>query len=145
MASQPDRQQSMLTIGGYDTDLDRIYKGRFMSYDRGYRLNAHRIAGSFHWEIKLNAFKFKGSECNKNIPKRVFMDTGTNGILMPAEAWLAFYELVCNKLPVGQCKGTYPNLLIESCVVETLPPVIFKLDSVDYELPFSFLFQQGFG
>ena len=54
-----------------------------MSYERGFNLNAHRIAGSYHWEIKLNAFKFEGRYTNKNIPTRVFMDTGTNGILMP--------------------------------------------------------------
>jgi len=49
---------SHLTLGGYEREQDRIYKDRPVSYERGYQLHAHRIAGSFHWELKLNGFAF---------------------------------------------------------------------------------------
>jgi hypothetical protein len=83
----PDQFSSdgRLTIGGFDRESDRIFKTP-LAYDLGYSFNAHRIAGSFHWELKFNGFGFNGV-VHRAPHTRVMTDSGTDGILMPGEMW----------------------------------------------------------
>ena len=75
-----------------------------MSYDKGYSLNSHRIAGSYHWMPKLNGFAFMDQTINFKLPTRVFVDTGANVNFMPWDTWIAIYNLVClNLKPGSEC------------------------------------------
>ena len=66
-------------------------------------LVAHRISGSFHWQLKLNSIGFQGSKFAPT-ERTAFMDTGTTLILMPYEDWISLYEMICSDLPDGsQC------------------------------------------
>lgn len=74
-------------------------------------------------------------------------DSGTNRIIMPDQAWLALFNIVCAKLPpyLMTCMGDYPHLVVTNCDQDKLrqfPPVEIMLDSVAYEIPLQRVFQQ---
>lgn len=65
-----------MTVGGYEAKDSRYFD------HQKFQLNSHRIAGSFHWQVKVNAIGFGGKSFT---PKKPFAltDTGTTMTYMP--------------------------------------------------------------
>ena len=66
-------------LGGYKSAYENIYTSET-------EFTAHRVAGSFHWQVKLNQFGFMGVRIT---PKHrvALLDTGTTSTVMPEAEW----------------------------------------------------------
>ena len=73
-------KDSMLTFGGYEKDGGEMYDAR------KYQMTSNRIAGSFHWQLKLNKMGFGGRTFTPS-QRFALTDTGTSLIIMPDEDW----------------------------------------------------------
>ena len=63
----------------------------------GANLIAHRISGSFHWQLKLNYLRFGNSHFGPSY-STVFLDSGSTRNLMNTEDWENLYAMVCDEL-----------------------------------------------
>ena len=72
-------------------------------YASGTNLIAHRISGSFHWQLKMSKIGY-ASDTFVPSARVALMDTGTTRVLMPKEDWIQLYGMICENLPDGvQC------------------------------------------
>ena len=46
-------------------------------------MTCHKISGSYHWELKLNALAYKGKQVDIGSTHLAFMDTGSTISLFP--------------------------------------------------------------
>ena len=74
----------------------------------------HRIAGGFHWELKLHGISVDDAEISLEETPLMLMDTGTTLIYLPQRDWEKLIEKVCEGL---ECVN--PELIDEEGVVTT--------------------------
>ena len=123
--------ESFLTIGSYD-------KLSGESYQSQTSLIAHRISGSFHWQLKLNKFSYGEDASFAPSYRTAFMDTGSTRILMPKQDWLDFFAMVCSELPEHASCYTSDNYRVLRGDItdrELFKPVRIQIDNVIYFLP----------
>ena len=61
----------------------------------GASLISHRIAGSFHWQLKFNYIRFGESKFGPSI-STAFLDSGSTLILMPMQDWDSLFKMICD-------------------------------------------------
>ena len=106
----------------------------------GANLIAHRISGSFHWQLKLNYLRFGNSNFGPSY-STVFLDTGTTLIIMNLRDWDNLYTMVCDELAQSaKCykSGPFNILKLEEpdSFMHILKPIRVQIDNVEYEIPF---------
>jgi hypothetical protein len=75
---------------------------------------ATRIAGSFHWEVKLDGISVNNYTFRPS--KQVGLtDTGTTHLIMPYEDWNKVFNAVCGQLGKNCDREAY---IIEDCSKE---------------------------
>ena len=79
---------SSLTIGEYERVPDVMMRP-------GASLISHRIAGSFHWQLKFNYIRFGESKFGPSI-STAFLDSGSTLILMPMQDWDSLFKMICD-------------------------------------------------
>ena len=124
-----------MTVGDFERTPDQMYA-------EGQELIAHRISGSFHWQLKLNSMGFGGQTFSPS-HRTAFMDTGTTLTLMPKKDWIALYDIICANLPAGaSCSHTNAYYLIRGYKAnkDKFGPISVTLDNVTYSIPFERFF-----
>ena len=82
---------SSLTLGGYEKDGVNMYDSR------KFNLTVSRVAGSFHWQVKVNKVSFLGSKFSLS-ERFALIDTGTSYIIMPRLDWFNLHAMVCSQV-----------------------------------------------
>ena len=102
-----------ITYGGYQTENEAS-----AYFPQLNTINAHRIVGSFHWEIALNQIQI-GTKSYKPGSNRAFLDTGTNSIIVPQDDYRIFVETLCAvlKSTENKCQDYEGSgiMMIENC------------------------------
>jgi hypothetical protein len=107
-----------------------------------HKLNTHRVSGGFHWELKVNGFKYGSSFVPILVP--ALTDTGTSSIWAPQFVWDAIFKTVCLDLPAGMsCTSTETVKQITSCLSSKFGKILVKIDSTLYPIKFSDLFSSS--
>lgn len=126
--------ESFLTLGGYQK-----YGGDIYNPNRSH-FTAHRIAGSFHWQVKANRFRFMGSPVSPSA-RVALVDTGTTNTVMPKQDWRSLFDLVCRRLTsiyslTCSEQGELMTLNRPGIAQIDFPPISLQIDNVLYETPF---------
>ena len=80
-----------MTLGGYEKHGGDKYNANKHSF------TAMRIAGSYHWEVKVSKVGFAGDTFT--LSQRVALtDTGTTVTILPSEDWDSLYDMVCGRV-----------------------------------------------
>lgn len=141
-----------LTFGGYQKDnVEEKYQKFYVSEINN--ITAHRIGGSFHWELPLMKFGMvKAWDINTTITFRpkvnnVLLDTGSSIILMYYEDHAKFLTLLCDYIdaafnatrnttkPIECLHQGYGFITIPNCDVDCLkrlPVINLTIDSYNY-------------
>lgn len=132
MYPETSNKTSTITFGGIPEDiLDYVTENAV----------SHRIAGSFHWILKLNEFKY-GNQTIESTTNRAFMDTGASHIFLPGKDYDALAKTVCK----GHfCFSMEQGEFIPRCSDETynsFESLWFTIDSHMYEVPVSSYIRQ---
>ena len=113
---------SWLALGGLPDNVS-AEKGDWIS---------HRIAGSFHWQAKLNAIEYAGEKIRPSCPL-VLTDTGTTvSYFVPED----FNRLIAKVCPDCQLNGIFYEL--QMCTWERIrkfESLWFQIDDYLYEMP----------
>ena len=111
-------------------------------YSASNSLIAHKISGSFHWQLKLNHFGFAGETIAPSY-RTAFMDTGSTLVLMPKRDWIALYNLICANLPQGSvCYSTDYYFVLKGYKAnkDKFGPITVTIDDTQYQIPFERFF-----
>lgn len=87
-------RKPFMTLGGFQAETDPI---RF--YDPSInKIVAHRISGSFHWELQMDLFNIGQNPDYSYRPKvrRAMTDTGTGYILIPFKDYIWIKKSLCD-------------------------------------------------
>jgi hypothetical protein len=78
---------SWITFGGLNEEYDA----------QDAEWNSHRIAGSFHWQLKLNEIKYKNVSIRPQTHV-ILTDTGTTLIYLMPDDYDSIISLLCGDL-----------------------------------------------
>lgn len=117
---------SWLTFGGLNSELKPDDKDWI----------AHRIAGSFHWQTKLNSIKYNDIEIRPEFPM-ILTDTGTTITYLRSKEFDELLPLVCPNCTFNEQMGLYQLDVCNTDAQQSFKPIWFKLDSSYYEMPVS--------
>ena len=111
-------------------------------------MTSNRIAGSFHWQLKLNKMGFGGRTFSPS-QRFALTDTGTSLIIMPDEDWQNLYEIICDQVSSRygiECIQEASFMLLKAPGITTMifDPITIQFDNIVYEVPWNRWFDRMF-
>ena len=92
---------------------------------------AHRIAGSFHWQLTLNGMKI-GDKVIEKETRLVLTDTGGTLVHMPTNDFKKTIDVLCKDQVCELYDGFY---FIQNCDLDVFEPMWFQIDLHWYKFP----------
>lgn len=134
------KQRGFIQFGAYDK------KGEYAFDGANKQLIAHRISGSFHWEIPLVRYSMGKFLNEKPSFMHTMTDTGSTLSLLGEDDFDKFYAAFCSNLPVANMRcvrqrlNNYDFQLMsitncESSQFNLFEPFKIQLGEYIYELP----------
>jgi hypothetical protein len=92
--SEEKNQLPKITFGGYQREQITLEEQQYFYKENLNTIVAHRVSGSFHWELDVNTVKI-GEYSMRPTVRSVLTDTGTSMVMIYRNDLKVIHEMLC--------------------------------------------------